>query len=248
MSSRSLQKSESTQRCFFFDDDDFVFSLAFSFFSQGKMAAPSTSPALLYRQTALGDTLVESLDALITEGKIAPDLALKVLAEVRRKIEAFFLSLCVSSLIFLARGGDRRVRVRAALQSVERKGRDRALTRKKRRRRRRNVKHRRWSKRANEAATKKKTSTSSFSPLFSSQPQFQFDSAFLAAISTKVSGKASFKGRLDTYRFCDSVWTFVLRDAVVKLPAGPGGRPPAREDLVKKVKVVAVDSRLASRT
>ena len=70
-------------------------------------------------------------------------------------------------------------------------------------------------------------------------------SAFLAALSTKVSGKASFKGRLDTYRFCDSVWTFVIRDAVVKLPAGPGGRPPAREELVKKVKVVAVDSRLA---
>ena len=46
------------------------------------MAAPSASPALLYRQTALGDALVESLDALITEGKIAPDLALKVLAEV----------------------------------------------------------------------------------------------------------------------------------------------------------------------
>lgn len=47
------------------------------------MAAPSTSPALLYRQTALGDSLVESLDALINEGKITPDLALKVLAEVR---------------------------------------------------------------------------------------------------------------------------------------------------------------------
>ena len=59
----------------------FLFSL-FSSLSQN-MAAPSTSPALLYRQTALGDALVESLDALITEGKIAPDLALKVLAEVR---------------------------------------------------------------------------------------------------------------------------------------------------------------------
>lgn len=57
------------------------------------MATPSTSPALLYRQTALGDALVESLDALITEGKISPDLALKVLAEVRIFIGvAFFFS------------------------------------------------------------------------------------------------------------------------------------------------------------
>lgn len=91
----------------------------------------------------------------------------------------------------------------------------------------------------------KKLSTSSFS-LFISHP-LQFDSAFLAALSTKVSGKAAFKGRLDTYRFCDAVWTFVLRDAVIKLPAGPGGRPAARDELVKKVKVVAVDSRLAAR-
>jgi hypothetical protein len=63
------------------------FSLSLSFLlslsPSRNMAAPSTSPALLYRQTALGDALVESLDALITEGKIAPDLALKVLAEVR---------------------------------------------------------------------------------------------------------------------------------------------------------------------
>ena len=64
----------------------FLFFFIFSSlsFSHSIMAAPSTSPALLYRQTALGDALVESLDALITAGKIAPDLALKVLAEVRR--------------------------------------------------------------------------------------------------------------------------------------------------------------------
>ena len=94
-----------------------------------------------------------------------------------------------------------------------------------------------------EAKRNKKTQPQ---PFFPSSHQQQFDSAFLAALSTKVSGKATFKGRLDTYRFCDSVWTFVLRDAVVKLPAGPGGRPAAREELVKKVKVVAVDSRLAN--
>lgn len=92
-----------------------------------------------------------------------------------------------------------------------------------------------------------KNGTRNSTPSFSTNSaKHQFDAAFLAALSSKVSGKASFKGRLDTYRFCDSVWTFVLRDAVVKLPAGPGGRPPAREELVKKVKVVAVDSRLAA--
>ena len=78
------KKSESISS--FSSFGDFV-SLSLSFLlslsPSRNMAAPSTSPALLYRQTALGDALVESLDALITEGKIAPDLALKVLAEVR---------------------------------------------------------------------------------------------------------------------------------------------------------------------
>lgn len=58
-----------------------------------------------------------------------------------------------------------------------------------------------------------------------------------------MSGKATFRGRLDTYRFCDGVWTFVLTGATIRL-AGARGRA-ARDVACPRVKVVAVDSRLA---
>lgn len=153
----------------------------------------------------------------------------------------FFSSTSIFfSLLFLARDG---VGLFSALRSrAERKGSssgDREkITRKTNERR---------SKTKSSSREKRKRNLNLFSPLLQ-KPLHQFDSAFLAALSTKVAGRASFKGGLDTYRFCDSVWTFLLRDAVVKLPAGPGGRPPAREEIVKKIKIVAVDSRLAATT
>lgn len=116
------------------------------------------------------------------------------------------------------------------------------------RERKNNEKNERASKQNKIVVERKKENATSTSSLLLQKPLHQFDSAFLAALSTKVAGRASFKGGLDTYRFCDSVWTFLLRDAVVKLPAGPGGRPPAREEIVKKIKIVAVDSRLAATT
>lgn len=33
----------------------------------------------------------------------------------------------------------------------------------------------------------------------------QFDASFLKALQTKVSMRTTFKGHLDTYRFCDNV-------------------------------------------
>ena len=45
-------------------------------------AAPDSSPALLFRRSAPGDALVEALDELVTSGRLPAPLALKVLAEV----------------------------------------------------------------------------------------------------------------------------------------------------------------------
>lgn len=39
------------------------------------------SAAQLYRQTKLGDCLVESLDELINDEKLTPDLAIRILSE-----------------------------------------------------------------------------------------------------------------------------------------------------------------------
>ncbi|KAJ9644560.1 Transcription initiation factor IIA subunit 2 [Coniosporium apollinis] len=44
-----------------------------------------------------------------------------------------------------------------------------------------------------------------------------FDKAVADTLAEKVKSRMSFKGHLDTYRFCDEVWTFVLKDITVKL-------------------------------
>ena len=51
----------------------------------------------------------------------------------------------------------------------------------------------------------------------------QFDAVFLNALTTKVTGRATFKARLDTYRFCDNVWTFVISGAEFRVAGGGGG-------------------------
>ncbi|GME71807.1 unnamed protein product [Ambrosiozyma monospora] len=53
-----------------------------------------------------------------------------------------------------------------------------------------------------------------------------------------VKSKMSFKGHLHTYRFCDDVWTFVIKDVNVKLDDGETVN-------VEKFKIVACNSRRA---
>jgi transcription initiation factor TFIIA small subunit len=54
------------------------------------------------------------------------------------------------------------------------------------------------------------------------------------------------KGKLSTYRFCDNVWTLVLKDFVVK-DSGQGqhntAAPPAQIPRADKVKIVACDGK-----
>lgn len=44
-----------------------------------------------------------------------------------------------------------------------------------------------------------------------------FDKAFSEIIAERVKSRMSFKGHLATYRFCDDVWTFLIRDVQFKL-------------------------------
>jgi transcription initiation factor TFIIA small subunit len=66
----------------------------------------------------------------------------------------------------------------------------------------------------------------------------QFDKSINQALSTRVNKKYSFKGELNTYRFCDNVWTFVLNKAEFR----------ENQDLitVDKVKIVACDGKASS--
>ncbi|KAK8191638.1 transcription initiation factor IIA small subunit [Phyllosticta capitalensis] len=44
-----------------------------------------------------------------------------------------------------------------------------------------------------------------------------FDKALADVIAEKVKTRMSFKGHLDTYRFCDDVWTFIIKDISFKM-------------------------------
>ncbi|KZF19376.1 transcription initiation factor IIA, gamma subunit [Xylona heveae TC161] len=44
-----------------------------------------------------------------------------------------------------------------------------------------------------------------------------FDRSITEVLADKVKARLSFKGHLDTYRFCDEVWTFLIKDVNFKL-------------------------------
>ncbi|KAF2800103.1 transcription initiation factor IIA gamma chain [Melanomma pulvis-pyrius CBS 109.77] len=44
-----------------------------------------------------------------------------------------------------------------------------------------------------------------------------FDKAVAEVLAEKVKARLTFKGHLDTYRFCDEVWTFIIKDINFKL-------------------------------
>ncbi|MCJ1268306.1 Transcription initiation factor IIA small chain (TFIIA 13.5 kDa subunit) [Lobaria immixta] len=44
-----------------------------------------------------------------------------------------------------------------------------------------------------------------------------FDKCVTEVLADKVKARLTFKGHLDTYRFCDEVWTFLIKDVNFKL-------------------------------
>ena len=66
----------------------------------------------------------------------------------------------------------------------------------------------------------------------------QFDKAINQALANRVKNRINFKGKLNTYRFCDNVWTFVLNDVEF--------REMQEVTQVDKVKIVACDGKSSS--
>ncbi|KAG6495108.1 transcription initiation factor IIA subunit 2-like [Zingiber officinale] len=77
------------------------------------------------------------------------------------------------------------------------------------------------------------------SPDLAIQVLMQFDRSMTDALENQVKSKVSIKGHLHTYRFCDNVWTFILKDATFK--------SEELNEPVKRVKIVACDSKLLSQ-
>ncbi|GCC21457.1 hypothetical protein chiPu_0019929 [Chiloscyllium punctatum] len=72
-------------------------------------------------------------------------------------------------------------------------------------------------------------------PQLALQVLLQFDKAINNALAQRVRNRVNFRGSLNTYRFCDNVWTFVLNDVEFREVT----------ELVKvdKVKIVACDGK-----
>jgi len=65
-----------------------------------------------------------------------------------------------------------------------------------------------------------------------------FDRVVADVLSERVKARLQFKGRLDIYRFCDEVWTFVVRDVNFKLDSQSSAQLHA-----DRVKIVAMNSK-----
>lgn len=63
----------------------------------------------------------------------------------------------------------------------------------------------------------------------------QFDKSISEALAHHTKSKATLKGRLHTYRFCDDVWTFILDQCQIRMD----------EEIIHadKVKIVACNAR-----
>ncbi|RPA79138.1 transcription initiation factor IIA small subunit [Ascobolus immersus RN42] len=64
-----------------------------------------------------------------------------------------------------------------------------------------------------------------------------FDRVIAEVLSKNVDATLTFKGNLDTYRFCDEVWTFLLKNVKFKF------QRQQEEVLAEKVKIVSCSSK-----
>lgn len=71
-----------------------------------------------------------------------------------------------------------------------------------------------------------------------------FDRTIAEVLASNVRARLTFKGHLETYRFCDDVWTFLVKDVKFKVDQGQGRGAVADEWGSSKCKIVACNSLL----
>ncbi|KER25041.1 hypothetical protein T265_07434 [Opisthorchis viverrini] len=68
----------------------------------------------------------------------------------------------------------------------------------------------------------------------------KFDQCISLALAKRVKNRLSLKGHLNTYRFCDNVWTLVMNDVEIK--------DSSAIMTVDKIKIVACEGKSAKPT
>ncbi|CCU74703.1 transcription initiation factor iia small chain [Blumeria hordei DH14] len=69
-----------------------------------------------------------------------------------------------------------------------------------------------------------------------------FDRSITEVLADKVKARLTFKGHLDTYRFCDEVWTFLIKDVTFKMENS------SQTVQADKVKIVSCNSKRPGET
>ena len=76
-------------------------------------------------------------------------------------------------------------------------------------------------------------------PALALQVLLQFDRSINSALSSRIKSKVNFRAeKLNTYRFCDNVWTFMLNDVEF--------REVAELSKIDRVKIVACDAKASN--
>ena len=79
------------------------------------------------------------------------------------------------------------------------------------------------------------------SPSLALKILIQFDRSIYSALNTRVKNKLTFRaGKLNTYNFCDDVWTFKLDDVEFKEATELG--------TIDHIKIVACDAKSSGRS
>ncbi|KAH0552908.1 Transcription initiation factor IIA small chain (TFIIA 13.5 kDa subunit) [Trichoglossum hirsutum] len=68
-----------------------------------------------------------------------------------------------------------------------------------------------------------------------------FDRSITEVLADRVKARLSFKGHLDTYRFCDEVWTFLIKDVTFKMES-------TQQVTADRVKIVSCNSKRPGET
>ncbi|KAG0137803.1 putative transcription initiation factor IIA, gamma subunit [Tuber indicum] len=81
-------------------------------------------------------------------------------------------------------------------------------------------------------------SKGSITPQLALKVLSNFDRSIAETLANRVKANFSFKGHLDTYRFCDDVWTFLVTDVTFKFPQK--NKPTISTN---KIKIVSCNSK-----
>ncbi|KAK0672690.1 transcription initiation factor IIA, gamma subunit-domain-containing protein [Cercophora samala] len=77
----------------------------------------------------------------------------------------------------------------------------------------------------------------SIAPQLAMKVLTQFDRVVAETLQERVKSRLTFKGSLDTYRFCDEVWTFLIRNVTFKMDGTQG------TVVADKVKIVSCSAK-----